>query len=192
VTGAHERRGLRLDRKDWLFVLALVVGAAVLGWVLFRIDRQSAQVDALATALATEQRQAQDAGLTPAAPPPAEILDDPKVIVGERGEVGPRGPQGVPGPTGNMGPPGLMGPSGSPGVDGRDGIDGQDGAPGEPGQDGQDGRDGVDGQDGRPPASWTWTDPQGAEYRCVRDAESPDTAPTYTCERPGGPGGLLG
>jgi type II secretory pathway pseudopilin PulG len=196
VTGAHERRGLRYTQRDWAYLAGIVAAAVVIGWVLFRIGQQSAQVDALATALQTEQQQAQDAGLTPAAPAPSDILDDPKVVTGERGEPGPPGPQGPPGPTGNMGPVGPMGPpgvAGSPGPAGLDGAAGEQGPQGEPGPAGPQGEpgpagpagpagaDGVDGRDGEPPASWTWTDRLGQQHECVRDAGSPDDAPTYTC-----------
>jgi hypothetical protein len=201
VTGGHERPRLRLARKDWLFAAALVVVAALIGWTLHQVGVVRAQNDALAAALAVEQRQVQDAGLTPAAPPPSKILDDPGALAGEKGDpgdpgaVGPRGPQGPPGPTGNMGPPGPMGPVGPSGVAGATGpagaagVDGQPGAAGEPGPVGPQGERGPagpagsDGEDGSPPQSWTWTDPLGIEYRCARDVGSPDEAPTYTCQR---------
>lgn len=195
MTGAHEQPRLALARKDWLVLLALVVGAAVLGWTVHQVGLVRAQNDALATALATEQRQVQDAGLTPAAPAPSEILRDPQVIAGERGEPGPQGP---PGPTGNMGPVGPMGPpgpTGPPGVGepGPAGAAGEAGPAGPQGEPGPAGQDGVDGEDGQPPASWTWTDSRGQQYRCVRDAGSPDANPTYTCEAADPPpGGLLG
>ena len=201
MTGSHERAGFRLGRKDFVYLVVAVLGALVIAWTVHQVGVVRAQNDALATALATEQRQVEDAGLTPAAPPPSEILDDPKVVVGEPGEPGPRGPQGVPGPSGNIGPVGPMGPigpSGAPGVDGQDGVGeqgpagsageaGPAGAQGEPGPAGQ---DGTDGEDGEPPASWTWTDPAGVEYQCARDDTSPDDAPTYTCTRTS-PSGLL-
>jgi hypothetical protein len=40
---------------------------------------------------------------------------------------------------------------------------------------------GKDGTDGQPPAGWTWTDEAGRTQSCTRDADSPDTAPIYTC-----------
>lgn len=195
MTGEHERPRLRLERKDWVFVAILAAVAALIGWTLHLVGVVRAQNDALAAALAVEQRQTQDAGLTPAAPPPAKILDDPGAIVGEKGDpgsTGPRGPQGPQGPTGNMGPVGPMGPTGPAGVDGQDGADGEPGAAGEAGPAGPQGEagpagpagaDGEDGADGSPPQSWTWTDPLGIEYRCARDVGSPDEAPTYTCQR---------
>jgi hypothetical protein len=193
VTGAHERARLRLGRRDWLYLIAVIVGAAVLGWTVHQVGVVRAQNDALATALATEQRQAANAGLTPAAPAPSEILDDPQAIVGERGDPGPPGPQGPPGPpgpTGNLGPVGPMGPAGAagePGPAGEDGVDGAQGAPGGPGpagpqgEPGPSGPPGEPGTDGQPPASWTWTDRLGTTYECTRDEGSPAAAPTYTC-----------
>jgi hypothetical protein len=181
---------MRMSRRDWAFLVAAAVAAVVLAWVIHAIGVVRAQNEALVAALATEQRQAQNAGLTPAAPAPSEILDDPQVIVGDRGEPGPQGPPGAQGPTGNMGPVGPMGPpgvAGSPGSPGVDGAAGEQGPQGEPGPGGPQGEPGpagpagADGVDGEPPASWTWTDQLGMQHECTRDTESPDDAPTYTC-----------
>lgn len=115
---------------------------------------------------------------------------------GEIGETGMPGPQGEPGPSGIPGipgQPGPAGPSGPGGANGEDGTPGADGASGEPGPagpqgepgpagpQGPQGEPGVPGQNGEPPAGWTWTDALGRNQSCVRDAESPDNAPTYTC-----------
>lgn len=91
------------------------------------------------------------------------------------------------GRTGATGRPGTAGTPGAVGTPGMDGKDGADGAPGPAGPagpagaDGKDGTDGTDGKDGAPPASWTWTAPDGTAYTCTRDSGSPDDAPTYTC-----------
>lgn len=87
-------------------------------------------------------------------------------IDGVDGMVGPSGP---PGPAGPPGPPGSRGEPGEPGKDGEDGSDGQDGAPGR------------DGTDGRPPAGWTYTDPQGVTYTCTPATGFDPAAPRYTC-----------
>jgi hypothetical protein len=128
---------------------------------------------------------------------------------GKNGEPGVSGPSGSPGPTGKAGQGGAPGaagspgPTGAPGVNGSDGAPGKDGAPGPAGQDGkdgapgaqgpagpvgpagvagQDGKDGKDGRDGAPPASWTWTDPQGVSYTCTEDSGTDPAAPHYTCK----------
>lgn len=189
MTGAHERRRWvnRVRPGEWLALALIVLLAAGFAWVVHEIGVIRSQNTALTAALTAEQRQAQDAGMTPAAPAPSEILRDPEVIVGE---PGPRGPEGRPGPTGNMGPPGPMGPVGSPGPTGPAGVDGQDGEPGPagpqgesgpPGPAGEPGADGADGENGQPPASWTWTDRLGMQHTCTRDEGSPASAPTYTC-----------
>jgi hypothetical protein len=73
------------------------------------------------------------------------------------------------------------------GKDGADGADGKDGEQGPPGKDGADGERGPEGpagppgEDGQPPERFTFTDTAGREQTCVRDEDSPDTAPTYTC-----------
>lgn len=113
---------------------------------------------------------------------------------GQQGQPGGQGPVGEPGEQGGQGP---TGPPGEPGQDGEPGQPGQDGAPGEPGtqgvagQEGQPGQDGADGapgepgEDGEPPAGWIAPCPSlldpGQLCSCVRDVDSPDSAPTYTC-----------
>lgn len=194
MNGAHERLR-RVRPGEWLALVVVVVLAVGFSWVVHEIGVIRAQNDALAAALAAEQRQAQGAGMTPAAPAPGEILKDP-TVVGERGESGLPGPRGPQGPTGNMGPPGPMGPvgpGGPPGDVGAAGVDGQPGSDGQPGQpgaagesgpagpQGEPGPPGADGEDGEPPQSWTWTDVLGVQHECVRDDGSPDDAPTYTC-----------
>jgi hypothetical protein len=106
---------------------------------------------------------------------------------GKQGPQGPQGPLGPRGPEGPEGPQGPEGPEGEPGTDGEDGTDGVDGADGKDGADGADGERGPEGPagppgaDGQPPESFTFTDSMGREQTCVRDEDSPDTAPTYTC-----------
>jgi hypothetical protein len=87
------------------------------------------------------------------------------------------------------------------GTDGKDGADGEDGQTppcmsepnqcrgedgdkgdkGDTGEKGDKGDRGKPGADGQPPERFTFTDSMGREQTCVRDADSPDTAPTYTC-----------
>jgi hypothetical protein len=190
------RRQLRLRTRDWAFILAAVVLAVAVSWLVFQIGQLRDQNAALAAALQAQRQQAQGAGLSPVAPAPSEILHDPRVVTGPKGDPGPAGPPGRAGNPGPQGPTGPAGPSGRPGVAGAAGEPGQPGAPGvpggkgdpgpggpqgEPGPSGPPGKDGSDGREGAPPASWTWTDPLGVRYRCVRDDGSPDSAPTYTC-----------
>lgn len=123
----------------------------------------------------------------------SEIKDSPApAIAGPTGPVGPEGPQGVAGATGNKGEPGdqgIPGTVGTPGIDGKAGSDGQAGAPGKDGENGAQGEvgpagpegpPGTDGEAGVPPAGWTWTDPEGNVYDCVR-SNTNDRAPTYSC-----------
>ncbi|MFB7592298.1 collagen-like protein, partial [Streptomyces sp. NPDC056169] len=115
---------------------------------------------------------------------------------GDKGDPGQAAPTPSPGRTGPAGQPGVTGPTGAPGRDGADGVDGKDGSNGVPGQDGEDGangkdgingkdgapgRDGTNGTDGRPPAGWTYTDPQGVTYTCTPATGFDPTAPRYTC-----------
>jgi hypothetical protein len=89
------------------------------------------------------------------------------------------------------------------GATGQNGKDGSNGSNGTNGQNATDeqvaaavstfcsahnsctGPAGVNGQpgtDGKPPEGWSWTDPiTQVHYTCTRNAESPDSAPTYAC-----------
>jgi hypothetical protein len=185
--------------RDWAVIAAAVVLAVAVSWSVFQIGRLRSQNAALVSALQAQRQQAQGAGLSPVAPAPSEILHNPGVVTGAQGPPGPAGSPGRDGYPGPQGPPGPGGPSGKPGDTGTAGDPGQPGAPGaagdpgaigpggppgEPGPTGPPGKDGADGQTGpagAPPASWTWTDPLGVHYRCTRDTDSPDSAPTYTC-----------
>jgi hypothetical protein len=126
------------------------------------------------------------------APPPGPA--------GQPGLTGATGPAGPAGPAGQS-PPCLSQPSQCRGADGRDGVNGQAGADGRDGTNGVDGTNGtngtngVDGQsppclsepsqcrgtDGRPPQGWVVIRSDGTRETCVRDQDSPDNAPTYTC-----------
>ncbi|MFD6080742.1 hypothetical protein ACFWG5_34765 [Streptomyces hydrogenans] len=118
-------------------------------------------------------------GPTPTAiPGPSGAPGADSTVPGPAGADGATGPVGPAGPTGPAGP---VGPAGAPGKDGTDGLAGQDGAPGK------------DGADGRPPASWTYTDPQGVTYTCTPASGFDPAAPRYTCapaaDAPGTPPG---
>ncbi|GAA4439348.1 collagen-like protein [Phytohabitans houttuyneae] len=188
----------RSRRRTVVLGLLLCVVAGLLGWWAHGL-----------TSRATSEEQRADQAVSSAEQLCAQVeqlgrqcVIDPAELRGEagpQGEAGPPGPQGPPGPTGNMGPPGPMGPvgpSGAPGADGRDGVGepGPAGAAGEPGPAGPQGEPGPAGKDGvagKPPASWRWTDPDGAEYECLRDDGSPESAPTYTCRTTSQPSRLL-
>jgi hypothetical protein len=105
---------------------------------------------------------------------------------GEEGEPGQPGEEGQPGPTGQPGEPGQPGTPGEPGQPGQDGAPGEPGEPGQPGLPGQDGQPGQDGEDGEPPTSFTFPCESILEPDrvciCLRDVDSPDEAPTYTCQ----------
>ena len=186
----------RLHLRDWLTIFAAaLIGVSIL-WLSARVGTSERQTEALSVALTQQREQAQGAGLEPVSPPAEEIRKDPTIVHGPRGEPGERGWPGPPGPTGPPGLTGRPGPTGPPGPEGEDGASnvGPSGPPGPAGADGQDGTDGAPGPagppgpagvDGEPPASWTWSDLVGTTYTCRRVPDSPDTAPTYTCEREG-------
>lgn len=184
-------------RSAWLFWSGLVGVCLVVVAVLWAVDTRADQVQALADALRAEQAQTRDRGDEPAAPPPEDIVRDPSVIEGPRGQGGRPG-RGITdvriiadrwvvifddGTTRDLGPI----PTPSPGASGKPGqsppcLSEPRQCRGEKGTDGEDGDKGDKGDKGEPPASWTWTDPAtGRTYRCARDEGSPDSAPTYTC-----------
>ncbi|MEU6979556.1 collagen-like protein [Streptomyces sp. NPDC046371] len=182
-----------------LCALVALFGIAVILWA--RIDTSERRATELAaeadlrgqavTTLATDVRKLRSQlvsdGKTPVAPDPTAAVDDlpnraavPVPIPGPKGDKGDKGEPGAAAPTptpvpGPSGQPGSTGPTGAPGQDGaagRDGTDGKDGTPG---------RDGSNGADGRPPAGWTYTDPQGVTYTCTPADGFDPAAPRYTC-----------
>lgn len=176
----------RLNLRDWLIIA--VAAAAVVGFLYLagQVGKQRQQLDAFSVALTQQREQAQESGQTPVAPAPEDIRRDPKIVQGRPGDPGDPGRPGDPGDPGDPGPSGPPGSPGEPGTGGTDGEPGPPGAAGSPGKDGADGKDGAagkDGRDGAAPASWTWTDQLGVTHVCKRDADSPDSAPTYTCSR---------
>ena len=145
-------------------------------------------------------QQVEELGGTPVAGPKG---DDGESIIGPSGPAGPPGPPGKaaptltpsPGPAGPSGPPGPMGVAGSPGADST--IPGPSGPAGPPGRDGADGAPGPEGprgEKGEPPSEWTFEDPEGNRYRCVRTSSgkaeyecSPVQSPTPTTAPPESP-----
>jgi len=83
---------------DWAVALVAAAVAVAIAWIAVganrqsdRIDRQDEQIAALSQALTDEQSNAEAEGITPVAPPPDDLLDDPEY------EPLP-GPSGPPGP----------------------------------------------------------------------------------------------
>jgi hypothetical protein len=64
-------------------VLALFLAAAGFAWTAFESNRQGEQIDALAAALEEEQQAAEERGLTPVAPAPEELIEDPEAELPE-------------------------------------------------------------------------------------------------------------
>lgn len=172
-------------------------------------DLRGNAVATLATDVRKLRTQIKSDGKTPVAPDPTAAVDDlpdrstvPVPIPGPKGDKGEKGDPGINAPSpspGPSGPAGRAGVDGTPGQNGTDGAigpagptgpagpvgpAGPAGAPGEngaPGAAGQDGTDGKNGADGRPPAGWTYTDPQGVTYTCTPAAGFDPAAPRYTC-----------
>lgn len=160
----------RLKRSTWLFGIAVVVLAVLVGWLIGvslaaqnRLDVQRDKIDKVQDSLnqsnANEKKlydQLLESGQQPVVTP-----SDPDVKP-KNGDKGDRGAPGadsvVPGPQGPPGPPGadstVPGPQGPPGVDGKNGADstvpgpqGEQGPQGPPGESIQ-GPAGVDGAQG--------------------------------------------
>ncbi|MFH8369208.1 collagen-like protein [Streptomyces sp. NPDC018031] len=213
---ALARRWRPLVTLCWLVALS---GATILIWARIsgeaeradqlaaEADRRGAAVSTLAGDVRLLRAQLAADGQTPAAPDPADAVED----LPARAEVpvpvpGPRGPAGTPGQDGADGRDGETGAPGETGADGADGMDGEQGVqgpagppgdtgpqgpagpPGPAGADGQDGRDGTDGRDGQvcpdgyslqPPAD----DPDALV--CRRDgAPAPDPTPSTPTGQP--------
>ncbi|MDR3084566.1 MAG: hypothetical protein LBV60_27245, partial [Streptomyces sp.] len=171
----------RLPRAEWLIALTLVIVALMLGWLAVQAVTLSHDLDTANGARDALARQVQGLGHQPIAGPPGSRGDPGQSITGPRGPQGDPGPTGPPGPVGPTGQTGQAGISatGAPGINGAVGPTGQAGVPGgvgptgAPGAAGKDGaagapgKDGKDGTDGKPPAGWSYTDPQGVTYNCV-------------------------
>lgn len=143
--------------RRWRSVLLVCTLVALSGAVLIiwsRIDHEAARAEDLAaeadrrgeavSTLATDVRllraQVKEDGGTPAAPDPADAVED----LPARAEV----PVPIPGPQGEPGPSGRPGRNGTDGSDGDAGVPGEDGTPGRDGQPGEAGKDGVQGEPG--------------------------------------------
>ncbi|MEU6823742.1 collagen-like protein [Streptomyces atriruber] len=168
-------------------VLLALSGAAVILWARIdagdrradrfatEADRRGEAVSTLARDVRTLRAQVRAHGDTPAAPDPAEAIDDllarvrvPAGVPGTPGEDGKPGEKGAQGTGGRQGTRGEQGDSGkrgdrgAQGEPGAAGASGEPGKPGEPGAAGQDGRDGEQGQTG-PEGPVGPTGPSGAD-----------------------------
>jgi len=82
----------RVPRRRVVISLAgILLAVLTAAWMFIADQRQGAQIDALAEALAVEQSAAEERGETPVAPAPDELIEDPDVEI-------PPGPSGPPGP----------------------------------------------------------------------------------------------
>lgn len=153
--------------RDWLaigLVAVLFLGVAYLFY-----DRQIRvqQLNAMSAALSAQRAQSINAGQTPVAPPPAQILATPTPVAGPRGDTGATGATGAAGATGASGrgltsvicvggvwrvqyTDGQVDTDAGPctGPPGPIGATGATGAPGSQGAAGQNGQTGVTGPQG--------------------------------------------
>lgn len=205
---SRSRRAWRLPRAEWLIALTLVVVVLMLGWLAVQAVTLTQDLRTANDARDLLARQVQELGHSPVAGPPGsrgdpgQSVTGPRGPQGEPGPVGPTGPVGPSGPTGKTGTPGMSatgapGTAGQPGTAGSKGDPGPSGPPGAPGKDGADGAAGKNGTDGRPPAGWTYTDPQGVQYTCSPVDGFDPNAPRYKCAAASQPStasrrGLLG
>ncbi|MGW1662951.1 collagen-like protein [Streptomyces microflavus] len=162
-------------------------------------DRRGTAVSTLAGDVRALRAQITARGGTPAAPDPAQQIDDlparAEVPVPIPGPPGPAGTRGEPGPAGEAGRDGaaatpVPGPSGAAGTPGRPGTDsvvpgppgpvGPAGPPGPAGV-GRDGKDGAAGRDGAPGRDGQ-TCPAG--YSLQPPPSDPDA---LVCRRTGAP-----
>ncbi|MFC9429236.1 collagen-like protein [Streptomyces sp. NPDC056987] len=164
-------------------------------------DRRGDAVSTLAGDVRTLRAQIRARGETPAAPDPAQAIDDlparaevPVPIPGPPGPAGKDGENGrdgkdgaaaspVPGPSGAEGRPGadsaVPGPAGAAGPAGPPGPAGKDGV----GKDGKDGRDGKDGEPGQTcPVGYSLQPPPADPDAlvCRRDGTTPQTPAPQT------------
>lgn len=196
-------------RGDVAFAVGVVLGLAVLLWLVWTVRSLAGDLREANDARDALASQVQQLGGEPVAGPPgsrgAVGPEGPAGNPGDRGPMGPQGPAGATGPSGSPGPsgqPGDAGPTGEPGSDGQAGQAGPPGTKGDPGPAGPKGEQGPKGDRGErgpagpAPSSWTFTY-QGTTYTCTPTS---DTSTTYTCSAAdpssggdnNGRGGLLG
>lgn len=169
----------RPDHRNIGAAVVVLTLAGLLAWLMYLNQAsqvQGSQIGALSKALDAQRAQAQRAGQTPVAPPPAQILASPQIVRGDPGATGPagRGLAAVWCTSGGRwqvsytdgtlindagactGPPGIPGVAGSPGAPGSPGSTGSPGpqgpqgvgATGPPGPAGPTGETGPTGQAG--------------------------------------------
>ncbi|WP_327352094.1 collagen-like protein [Streptomyces sp. NBC_01304] len=170
MTRVEQLIALRWRKIVLVFVLVALCGIAVILWGRIdagdrRADRMASEaqrrgeaLSTLAEDVRTLRAQVQAAGQTPAAPDPADAVDDllarVRVPAGEpgspgaRGEAGVRGEAGANGERGAGGGQGPRGEQGSPGPQGPAGERGPAGEAGPPGERGAAGADGAQGPAG--------------------------------------------
>lgn len=173
---AHRANRARDRRTDALYAAGVILGLAVLAWVVITMQQLAHDLDTANQARDQLARQVQQLGATPVAGPPGSRGEP-----GAAGVTGPPGPSGPPGPAGEDGPPGA---SGSPGREGTPGPEGSPGVSGSPGAQGVDGRDGVQGQPG-PAGPQGDPGPQGPAGKDGADGKDGQTCPSgYSLQPP--------
>lgn len=185
------RLALPSVRGDVTFAVGVVLGLAVLLWLVWTVRSLAGDLREANQARDALAQQVQQLGGEPVAGPPGSRgkvgPEGPEGEPGDRGPMGPQGPGGEPGPSGSPGPsgepgePGKAGPSGAPGAAGEAGPPGPQGDPGPAGPQGDPGEEGPRGERGPAgpaPSSWTFTY-QGATYRCTPASEG---STRYTCD----------
>lgn len=182
-------------RTDAWYALAVLAAVGVLAWIVITMQQLSQSLRTANDARDALARQVQGLGHQPIAGPPGSRGDPGQSVTGPRGPQGEPGPVGPTGPVGPIGPTGQTGQTGIPGVSitgapgtagqvGPTGPVGPTGAPGAPGKDGATGADGAPGKNGtngQPPSGWTYTDPQGIQYRCDPVDNFDPNTPRYKC-----------
>lgn len=185
------RLALPSARGDVTFAVGVVLGLAVLLWLVWTVKSLAGELREANDARDALASQVQQLGGEPVAGPPGSRgqvgPEGPAGDPGDRGPMGPQGPGGETGPSGSPGPsgaPGEAGPSGEPGSQGQAGEAGPPGPQGDPGPAGPQGEPGEQGPRGErgaagpAPSSWSFTY-QGTTYRCTPVSEG---STRYSCD----------
>lgn len=184
--------------KPGKIALGVAIAFVVL-WVLlnsYKDSQQDKTINALAIALQSQIDAGKSKNVPQVVPDPGDIVKNPKVIMGAKGDIGDQGPRGYTGPQGIQGIQGPRGPKGDKGEPGSSpeclllssrcqgpigmvGPKGDTGVQGPKGETGEQGPQGIQGDKGDtgPAGEKGETGAQGIQGEKGEKGDTPNLCP---------------